>query len=59
MKGNNLKIDIRRLKEFVLKEIPKDWVLRSLILSEKDEMDVHDFVVKMDYWLKLSRGSNL
>jgi hypothetical protein len=59
MKGNNLKIDIRRLKEFVLKEIPKDWVLRSLILSEKDEMDVHDLVVKMDYWLKLSRGSNL
>lgn len=56
MKRNNLKINIRRLKEFVRKEIPKHCVLRNLILSDKDEMDVHEFLVKIDYWLKLLRG---
>ena len=48
------KVNIRGLKAFVLK-LPKNSRLRDLILAEDDEIDVQEFLSKMDLWLKLLR----
>jgi len=48
-------IDITRLKEFALNEIPHDWVLRDLLLSEKTSLSKWEFIAKVDLWLKLAR----
>ena len=47
------KLDVRRLKDFALKALPKDSKLRTLILSEKDEISVEEFLAKVSIWLKL------
>jgi len=50
-------VNIRRLKDFALNEMPKDWILRELLLSEhKEELDALEFVTKAEVWLKLARG---
>jgi hypothetical protein len=52
------RVDVRRLKDFAL-GLPRGSVLRDLLLSEDDELGVHDFLAKMDLWLKLlSRESS-
>jgi len=48
-------IDISRLKEFALSEIPHDWVLHDLLLSEKTLLSKWEFIAKVDLWLKLAR----
>ena len=45
-------VDVRRLKDFALR-LPRAAVLRDLLLTEDDELDVKEFIVKMDLWLKL------
>lgn len=47
------KINISRLKDFALAKLPKDWVVRGLILSEENEMDVDVFLVRLPVYLKL------
>jgi len=56
---STIKVNIRRLKEFALNEIPRDWVLRDLLLSEKTLLSVWEFTVKVDLWLKLARRKHL
>lgn len=46
------KINIRRLKDFASTKIPRGWILREVILSERDELDAADFVAKVEIWLK-------
>jgi hypothetical protein len=49
------RINIRRLKDFAFTELPRNWVLREIILSERDELDVSEFVAKAEIWLKLAK----
>jgi hypothetical protein len=52
------KINMRKLKEFAFSELPRSWILREIILSERDELDVFEFIVKVEIWLKLAKGKN-
>jgi hypothetical protein len=47
-------VDVRRLKDFAL-TLPKGSSLKDLLVSEDDELDVREFLVKMGVWLKLLR----
>jgi hypothetical protein len=49
------KISIRKLKDFAFSELPRGWILREVILSERDELDASDFVAKAEIWLKLAK----
>ena len=53
---NPTKIDISRIKQFAYNEIPRDYVLRDILLGERDEMDIVEFAIKIGIWLKLMRG---
>lgn len=44
-----------RLKEFAISALPEGSALRNVLLSERDEVDVDEFVAKMDVWLRLLR----
>ena len=46
------KVNIDRLKAFSL-ELPRNSHLREIILAEKNDMDVNEFLLKMDLWMKL------
>ncbi|MEM4650001.1 MAG: hypothetical protein QXP78_04980 [Candidatus Bathyarchaeia archaeon] len=46
------RLSIKELKDFVLR-LPKGSVLREVLLLEKDELEVNEFLIKMDVWLKL------
>ncbi|MBS7656282.1 hypothetical protein KEJ50_07315 [Candidatus Bathyarchaeota archaeon] len=46
------RLSIKQLKDFALK-LPKGSVLRGVLLLEKDELEVNEFLIKMDVWLKL------
>jgi len=52
-------VDITRLKEFALSEIPHGWVLRDLLLSEKTLLSKCEFIAKVDMWLKLAGRKHL
>ena len=47
------KLDIRRLKELAA-QLPRDSALRELLLTEKDELEVYDFLSKTSVWLRLA-----
>ncbi|MEM3476222.1 MAG: hypothetical protein QXF83_05825 [Candidatus Bathyarchaeia archaeon] len=47
------RLSIRGLKDFALNNLPKGSVLREVLLMEKDELEVNEFLIKMDVWLKL------
>jgi len=47
------RVRITRLKDFAVNYLPKDSRLREVILNERDELDVNEFVAKIDVWLKL------
>jgi len=55
----SFKINIRRIKEFAMAKLPKGSALRDVLLSESDDMDVNDFLAKMEIWLKLLRREPL
>ena len=50
-----LKVKMGRLKDFAVDSLPEWSTLKKVLLSEKDEMDVKEFVAKMEIWLKLLR----
>ena len=50
-------VDISRLKKFAFNNLPKDWPLREILLSENDELDVSVFLARLPVWLKLNRFS--
>jgi len=52
------RINIRRLKDFVFTELSRSWILREIILSERDELDASEFVAKAEIWLKLVKGKD-
>jgi len=52
MKRRNC-VDIRKLKSFALEELPRSWTLRYILLSEKDILDVNEFLAKTEIWLKI------
>lgn len=52
------KINIRRLKDFAFTQLPKDWPLREILLSEEDELAIQIFLARLPVWLRLSRVSD-
>ena len=53
---NSTKINIRPIKDFAYTYVPRDYVLRDILLDERDELGAQEFVAKIDIWLKLLRG---
>lgn len=49
------RINLRPIKEFVLERLDTGSSLRDVILNEKDEIPVNEFLVKVEIWLHLSR----
>ncbi|MEM2614459.1 MAG: hypothetical protein QXO15_09615 [Nitrososphaerota archaeon] len=47
------RLSMKSLKDFALNNLPKGSVLREVLLMEKDELEVNEFLIKMDIWLKL------
>ncbi|MEM3733276.1 MAG: hypothetical protein QXK81_07225 [Candidatus Bathyarchaeia archaeon] len=47
------RLSMKSLKDFALNNLPKGSVLREVLLMEKDELEVNEFLIKMDVWLKL------
>lgn len=54
---SKLKIDIRKLKNFAISQLPKDWALRDILLGENDTVDVSTFLARLPVWLQLSTSS--
>jgi len=46
-------IDIQSLKQWASKSLPSTSHLKSLILTEKDEITAEEFVIKIDVWTRL------
>tara|TARA_B100001971_G_scaffold133594_1_gene123367 strand:- start:948 stop:1166 length:219 start_codon:yes stop_codon:yes gene_type:complete len=46
-------ICIKLLKQFAFEHLVVNNPLREILLSEKDELDVFDFIVKMEIWFRL------
>ncbi len=46
-------IDIVRLKRFASDKLPGNSRLGSVLLSERDQLKVNDFLAKMDIWITL------
>ena len=51
-------INIRSLKNFAFEKLPKSSILRELLLDEKEELWMEEFLAKLDLWLKLLRMEN-
>ncbi|MEM3759600.1 MAG: hypothetical protein QXZ02_00650 [Candidatus Bathyarchaeia archaeon] len=50
------KIDMRPLKELVLEKFPPDNQLRIVLLAERDVLEAHEFLAKLETWFILLRG---
>jgi len=50
---SNSMIDIRSLKGFALERLHSSSRLRNVLLSERDQLKVNDFLAKMDIWITL------
>jgi len=48
-------VDISKLKGWAVQSLSPESSLRSLLLIEKETLPVHEFLSKMETWLKLSR----
>ena len=48
-------VSIVRLKQFVADRLPLDWVLRDVILNERDSLSLSEFCAKLQIWLHLLR----
>lgn len=48
-------VDIKALKAFALEKFPRDCALRDVLLAERDNLEVKEFLAKMDIWVKLLR----
>jgi len=53
-------VKLEQIKLFALQELPLDWVLRKILLSENDEVEIADFLSRLPIYLRLSRlgGAN-
>lgn len=49
------KVSIQRLKNFAYEKIPKSHILHTLLLSEPEELEATELVIKIGVWLKLIR----
>lgn len=43
------------MKKFAEEHLPRDSALYRLLMSEKDQMEINEFVVKVEVYLKLAR----
>ena len=48
------KVDMTRLKAFAM-ELPQDWPLREILLSESNDLDMSTFLARLPVYLKLAR----
>jgi len=48
------KVDIRKLQKFAFSELPRNSVLRDILLAETRELDVSTFLERLPVWLQLS-----
>jgi len=46
-------INIKKLKEFTFTQIPSDWPLREILMSESDKLDALTFLARLPVYLKL------
>jgi len=53
-------VDIRELKRFAFESLPPGCPLRETLLYDRDELDLEEFLIKMEVWQKLMkvRGSH-
>jgi hypothetical protein len=58
-KGRLETVNILKLKSFAYEKLPQHSLLREFILSEKEELPISEFIVKIDVWLKLLRVENI
>jgi hypothetical protein len=49
------RIDLPKLEAFAFEKLPIKSSLRDVLLSERDEMQVDEFIHKLSIWLKLCR----
>jgi len=47
------RINIRKLKDFAFAQLPRDWPLREILLSEEDELEIYTFLARMPIWLRV------
>ena len=48
-------VSVVRLKQFAADRLPRDWVLRDVIMNERDSLSLSDFCAKLQIWLHLLR----
>lgn len=53
------KVNLKKLKVFAFEKFSKNCPLRDVLLAERDLLDVHEFLIKLDVWLKLLRREPL
>jgi hypothetical protein len=46
-------VNILKIKRFVAKAFPADSALRTVILSEPDQLPVAEFLTKIEIWMRL------
>ena len=46
-------VDIRQLKQFAFSRLRKKHILQKLILTDKDQLSVEEFIIKTEIWLKI------
>ena len=56
MMEERLTINVGRLKAWASQNLPVNTLVRELVLTEKDELDVHQFLAMADVWLRLLRS---
>jgi hypothetical protein len=49
------RVNMNKLKEFAISNLPEGSRLREILLAEKDEVDPEEFIAKVGIWLKLLR----
>jgi hypothetical protein len=58
IKQEYTKVSTSGMRSFVLEKLPKESVLREVILSEKEELTPEEFIAKMEIWLVLLNQEN-
>ncbi|MEE9116875.1 MAG: hypothetical protein V3U09_08265 [Thermoplasmata archaeon] len=58
IKREDTKVSTEGLRRFVLEKLPKESVLREVILSGKEELTAEEFMAKMEVWLVLFNHEN-
>jgi hypothetical protein len=49
------KINIKKLKQFALENLPQNSVLREVLLSQDDELEIYVFLARLPLFLKLNK----